>query len=475
MINSQFEMNIKTVINALNNYLVSCNDKNSSVLLQKPMAEILDTLNASSLIQDGNLEGENLRNFIENYLANTTKLHHKHYMGHQVSVPHPTGALGSYIDGFTNNAMAIYEMGPAASALEIFMLNWMIEHIGWAPAPLNSDYDAKLYASGVMTHGGSLANLTALVTARSAKFPEIWENGTPSNLVVLVPEQSHYSLKRTVGILGIGEKNCLKMPADDNGRVLPDQIPAFIAELKNQGKDILAIIGNACGTAAGLYDPLDKIGDICAEHDIWFHVDAAHGAGAIVSPKYRHLVKGIEKADSVIWDAHKMFRTPILCAALLVKNARHLDGAFSQEASYLVHDKEQPGVDQMMRAVECTKSGLGLKMFMSIAAMGEDGLCNYINSRTELAVTAAEYINSIDGFESPVVPETNILCFRIGTDNQRQLDIRKELLKTGEYYISTTEYKNARWLRCVLINPNTDLDVIKGLISEVKRINEKLG
>ncbi|MCC3860345.1 pyridoxal phosphate-dependent decarboxylase family protein [Pseudemcibacter aquimaris] len=475
MKNPNFENDIKTVTNALNNYLDVCANQKSSVIVQRPMSEILSNLNASDLIKKGNLKDGNLEQFLESYLSNSTKLHHKNYMGHQVSVPHPTGALGSYIDGFTNNAMAIYEMGPAATALEVFMINWMLEHIGWTPAPINEEYDANEYASGVMTHGGSLANLTALVTARSAKFPDIWENGTPANLVVLVPEQSHYSLKRTVGILGIGEKNCIKMPADDDGRVLPEEIPELINDLKSKGKDILAIVGNACGTAAGLYDPLDKIGDICAEHNIWFHVDAAHGAGAIVSEKYRHLVKGIRKADSIIWDAHKMFRTPVLCAALLVKKAIHLDGAFSQEASYLVHDKEQPGVDQMMRAVECTKSGLGLKMFMTIAAMGENGIYDYIESRTDLAIEASEYINSLDDFECPVTPETSILCFRIGNDNQRQLDIRKELLKTGEYYISTTEYKKARWLRCVLINPDTDMGVIKGLIEKVRQINAELG
>ena len=477
MADINFESDAKHVIDALAKYLIECEDHSQQVINQPPIFDIINDLEIDTLVANGGLTGHKLEKFVSDYLKSTTRLHHSHYMAHQVSVPHPTGALGSFIDGLTNNAMAIYEMGPGATAIEFYMINWMLKKIGWIPSPVpGSPTGQKLtsYGGGVMTHGGSLANLTAMVAARSAAFPNFWRDGNSGDVVVLVPEQSHYSLKRTVGILGLGERNCISMPADEDGRVLPERIPELIKNLECDGKKIMAIVGNACGTAAGLYDPLDKIGTICNEHGIWFHVDAAHGAGAIVCDEYRYLVNGIESADSVIWDAHKMFRTPVLSAAILVKNHRHLDHAFSQEASYLVHEKEQPGVDQMMRAVECTKSGLGLKMFMSIAAMGEDGLTDYISSRTKLAVEAANYIETQNDIQCPVTPETCILCFRIGDDDHRQLEIRKKLLKSGNFYISTTEYKNARWLRCVIINPKTTLDDLKELFNEVRKINTEL-
>ncbi len=477
MSKDNFDHNAPIVIDALSKYLDECDNSNTRVIYQPPMAEIIKDLNLKSLIEDGRLEGKNLQTFAKEYLKTATKLHHRHYMAHQVSIPHMTGSLGSLIDAVTNNAMAIYEMGPGATAIEYFMINWMLEKIGWHPSPIpggkNIDNDTP-YGGGVMTHGGSLANLTAMIAARSATFPNIWRDGNPGNIVVLVPEQSHYSLKRTVAMIGLGEKNCISMPADEDGRVLPDEVPTLIEKLHADGKKIMAIVGNACGTAAGLYDPLEQIGAICRDYGIWFHVDAAHGAGAIVCEEYRYLVKGIESADSVIWDAHKMFRTPVVCASVLLKDHRHLDHAFSQEASYLAHEKEQPGVDQIMRTVECTKSGLGLKMFMAIAAMGEEGLADYISSRTKLAVDAANYISGLDDIECPVTPETCILCFRIGKNDARQLEIRKKLLKDGKFYISTTEYKNARWLRCVIINPKTTLDDLKELIEEVREINAGL-
>ena len=106
--------------------------------------------------------------------------------------------------------------------------------------------------------------------------------------------------------------------------------------------------------------------------------------------------------------------------------------------------------------------------------MGEDGLTDYISSRTKLAVEAANYIETQNDIQCPVTPETCILCFRIGDDDHRQLEIRKKLLKSGNFYISTTEYKNARWLRCVLINPKTTLDDLKELFNEVRKINTEL-
>lgn len=226
-----------------------------------------------------------------------------------------------------------------------------------------------------------------------------------------------------------------------------------------------------CGTAAGLFDPLEELGALCQKENIWFHVDGAHGAGVLLSDKLKPLMKGVELADSMIWDAHKMMRVPVLCAAVLVKDHRHLDEAFSQEASYLFHEKDQPGYDFMHRTVECTKSGLGLKMFMTVAAQGEKGLGEYIEGRVELAQKTARLLDRQEDFEVAVMPEINILCFRVAHKSDAfQLDIRQKLLKRGTYYITTTDYRGCRWLRLVLMNPDTTLDHVQGLLDEIREI-----
>ncbi len=459
------------VVDALAAYLADSRAKRGPVIGQPPIDELIGTLDLAGHVERGDLRGEGLKRFLQRYLAATTRLHHPGFLAHQVAASHPTGALGSLVDGATNNAMAIYEMGPAASAIEYFVLNWMIERIGWPTVPGRDQLDpASGHAGGVLTHGGSLANLTALLTARSARVPSFWDEGNPGGLVVLVPEQSHYSMQRAVAMLGIGARNCLALPADAEGRARPGAARRLVESLERSGRRVIALVGNACGTAAGLYDPLAELAAVCRDHGIWFHVDAAHGGGALLSPKLRHSVAGIELADSVIWDAHKMMCTPTVCAAVLVRDHRHLDAAFQLDASYLVHDKHQPGIDFLPRAVECTKAGLGLRLFMTLAAMGERGMRAHVERLTGLARDAAGLIAARADLELAVHPETNILCFRAGKDDRVQLEIRRRLLERGRFYVSTTLYRGVRWLRLVFMNPATTLDDVRELLDEVRGI-----
>ena len=470
-----FVPDAEIVVNALAAYISESRAARCPVIDQPQIDELIEGLGLADHLRQGGLSGERLSEFVGRYLAATTRLHHPGFLAHQVAVPHPTGALGSLIDGATNNAMAIYEMGPAASCIEYFMINWMLGKIGWPAVPGSRQLDpVSCHAGGVLTHGGSLANLTALLAARSAKVPEFWSQGSPGNLVVLVPEQSHYSMKRAVAMIGIGEENCLTLPADALGRVSPGPARRMVEALERDKRRVMAMVGNACGTAAGLYDPLEAMGAICRDHGIWFHVDAAHGGGALVSARLRHLMAGVERADSVIWDAHKMMCTPTVCAAVLVRDHRHLDNAFQLDASYLMHDKDQPGFDFLPRAVECTKAGLGLRLFMVLAAMGESGIERHVDHLSGLAASAAELIDRQRDFELAARPETNILCFRAGSDDAEQLEIRRRLLEGGRFYISTTLYRGSRWLRLVFMNPATTLGEIASLLDEVRDIRRRI-
>ena len=471
-----FLSDTQTVIKALKEYYDESVSEKKPVIIQPSLKDIIDDLDLASYVKEGGLTQDRLSEFMEKYLSSTTRLHHPTYMAHQVAAPHYAGAIGSLIDGFTNNAMAIYEMGPAAAAIEYFIINWLLEKVGWPPSPITAPNDNKNtdFAGGVLVHGGSLANLTALIAARNRTAPDVWKKGTPRDLALLAPQGAHYSIARASGILGIGQDAICYLDVDERGAIIPDRLPDAYEKLRNDGKRALALIANACSTAVGIYDPLQEIGDFCRAHDIWFHVDGAHGASALLSEKYRHLLKGVEKADSIIWDAHKLMRTPTLCAALLVRDHRTIDHAFQQEASYLFHEKEQPGFDFMHRTVECTKAGLGLKLFMVLAALGEQGLAEHIERQMELAVEAFEYIHPLTEFECPIRPQSNILCFRIEGSDHLQLLIRNRLIADGEFYISTTSFNGIRFLRLALMNPNTKSGHIKKLIQRVKEIRDSI-
>jgi L-2,4-diaminobutyrate decarboxylase len=184
-------------------------------------------------------------------------------------------------------------------------------------------------------------------------------------------------------------------------------------------------------------------------------------------------MNGIEKADSLTWDAHKLLMTPTLCAALLVRDHRHLDTAFEHEASYLFHEKVQPGFDFIHRTFECTKAGLGLRLFLVLAAVGERGLADHIDRQFDLTARAYDYFRRQRDFECPVKPESNILCFRIaGMSDEEHIRIRDRLIAGGRFYISTASFKGARYLRLVLMSPATTLDTIDRLIREVRALRD---
>lgn len=434
-----------------------------------PLTRLLDDLRLAEPLQQGGLTGDALESFLKRYLGATTRLHHPGFLAHQTPAPHSSGALGSLIDGFTNNPMAIYEMGPPAAAIELFMVNWLLEKVGWAPQPLTAGSPPGEYGGGVLTHGGSLANLTALVAARSHIAPDVWEQGNPADLGLLASPHNHYSVTRAAGILGLGSHSIEALEVDDLGRIVPDRLPRALQRLRDAGRRPMALVANAGSTALGLYDPLDEIGDFCREEGIWLHVDGAHGASALLSPRLRPLLRGIEKANSLIWDAHKMLLTPPLCTAVLVRDHRSIDGAFQQQASYLFHDKQQPGVDLIHRTVECTKAALGLKLYLVVAAMGEQGLADYVESRTELAKKAWHFFEAHPDFSCAAEPESNILCFAWRDWNEEHLALRDRLIDSGDFHLSTAQV-NGRWyLRAVFMNRQTRMEDVERLAEAVAR------
>jgi L-2,4-diaminobutyrate decarboxylase len=457
------------VARALDAYSKEAGAGQGRVINQEPLERIVETLELDRYAQEGGLEGPTLSSFVERYLKVATRLHHPAYMAHQVAVPYATGALGSLIDGFTNNAMAIYEMGPGAASIEFWVLNWMLKKVGWQPAPLDrqSRVENAPFGGGVLTHGGSLANLTAMIAARHRVAPDVWANGNPPNLVILAPAGAHYSIARAAGILGLGQKAVCHLEVDSRGAVIPEKLAQTHERLRGEGKVPMAVVASACSTAVGIYDPLAEIGEFCRREGIWLHVDGAHGACALLSSKYRHLLRGVELADSLTWDAHKMLQTPVLCAALLVRDHRTLDRTFQQDASYLFHDKERPGVDFAHRTVECTKAGLGLKFFMVLGALGEAKLGAFVERQYDLAAQAYEYLRQQPGCECAVQPQSNILCFRF--EGGDELRIRDALNAQGDFYLSSAVFGGKRYLRMALMNPHTRLEDIQRLVQTLRQ------
>jgi len=466
-----FETDAKIVLDALQEFYERSISGIEPVIQQPPMNELVHDMDLEQRIREGGLSGEQLSQFIDTYLSAVTRVYHPANIAHQQAVPHYMAALAGLIDHFISSDGSIYELGPASVSIEYYLINWLLQKVGWEPAPLKPQTPAETQCGGgALVHGGSLANLTALVAARTRIAPQVWSEGNPADLAILAPAETHYSVARAAGIMGLGHRAVYPIEIDEKGVVMPDCLPAAYARAETDGKRVFAVIANAGATAAGLYDPLQEIGEFCREQQVWFHIDGAHGGPALLTKKYRRLTRGVELADSLTMNMHKLMRVTALCTALLVRDARTLDGAFSQKASYLFHEKEQPGFDFLHRTIECTKPVMGLKFFMVLAAMGETGMAEYIERQFDLTAEIYQHLQNLPDFECPVEPQSNILCFHAKNAGSEQLDLRDRLLARGNYYISTATLNGKRYLRLTLTNPASSLEQVKGLVKEIRTI-----
>jgi L-2,4-diaminobutyrate decarboxylase len=310
-----------------------------------------------------------------------------------------------------------------------------------------------------------------MLAARAVIDPEAWAKGVKKDLVVLAPENTHYSIARAISITGLGSEAIVPIPTNQYEVVESGKLEALIERQRDLGKEIMAVVANACATATGLYDPVDEMADVCLEKECWFHVDSPHGATALLSGKYTHLLKGIQKADSMIWDAHKMMQTSSLSTGVLFKNKKHYHGTFTQKASYLIHEKENPGYDVLPYQIECTKTAIATKLFFVLAAIGEKGMSEFIEKLYDNSRNFSQIIDSRPGFSCDIPVESNIICFRYKPDMYDQLKLREKLIKTGEFYITSTEVKGLRYLRLVVMHQGTTSKNIEALLDKIEEIS----
>ncbi len=409
---------------------------------------------------------------LDQMLANGQNLHNPRYVGHQVPASVPLAGLFDAVGSITNQPMAIYEMGPWATAVEHALVRSLCRKVGW---------DAD-HSSGVLTHGGSLANLTALLTARNIALPDSWEHGCPDHAVLVAQADAHYCVTRAAGLLGLGTKQVLKTPLDNRRRMDPAQLDKMLTECRQNGKTVIAVAAAACATPIGAFDPIDSIADVCHKHHVWLHVDAAHGGGVLMSERHRGLLRGVDRADSVVWDAHKMLFMPAVCAAVLYKNKAHRFAAFQQDAPYLF-DASNPGMaefDNGNSTVECTKRSAGFGLWGLWAMFGAEIFQQLVDHTFELTDHVFQQVQVASDFEACHIPECNILVFRHVPDkmrnatlqqqNQFQADVRRTLIRSGDFYIVQTTLDGKICLRLTMMNPITTKDHLDQLLIRIREV-----
>jgi L-2,4-diaminobutyrate decarboxylase len=405
----------------------------------------------------------------KNIIDRSIHIHHPKYMGHQLCPPAPVAALTGLLGELINNGMAIYEMGAAGTAIERVIIELLAGKIG---------YDDN--GDGYITSGGTIGNLTALLAARqNAVETDIWEDGIDESLGVMVSSEAHYSVDRALRIMGFGSKGIIKIPVDDNFCLDTSLLDDYYNEAEDKGIKVIAVVGSAPSTSTGMYDDLQTIADFCRNKDLWFHVDGAHGGGAIFSQKYRHLLKGVEHADSVVIDGHKMLMTPALLTFVMFKNKDVSYSTFNQKAQYLWEkSQDEEWFNLARRTIECTKLMMSIKFYSLLILYGEEIFDKSVTHLYNLGSMFAEKIRQRVNFELALEPHSNIVCFRyiIKNSTEREIDsinssIRNNLLKKGDFYIVQTTLNKRVYLRTTIINPATNSKIFDELLDEIEKLS----
>jgi L-2,4-diaminobutyrate decarboxylase len=413
-------------------------------------------------------------------LSFSHRLHDPRYMGHQVPPVIPASALFDVLGRAANQGAAVFEMAPFGTGAERAVVQELGKLVGWTPGAF----------AGIGTHGGTLANVTALLAARNIRYPKAWREGMTSlsdlKPAIMTSEDSHYCIARACGILGMGTSQLIKVPMDVRRKMDLVEARKLLLNSKEQGLDVFAIVGSACTTPTGSFDDLEGVAALAREFKLWFHVDGAHGASFLFSQRYKALLKGVELADSLAWDAHKMLFVPALSTYLLYKNAKHSWEAFAQDAPYLFDPKDPQGLaefDGGLRTFECTKGALSIGLWGVWSLYGKEFLASLIDRVMDNTKILYELLKSSDDFEPAHEPECNILCFQykpagIRTDVEKlselQFKIRNQLLKEGEGYITGTRLGGRYYLRVTVINPLTLKEHFISLMDKIRGVAKNL-
>lgn len=416
---------------------------------------------------------------VKTMLQRGLNLHNPRYLGHQVPAPVPLAGLFDAVGSVTNQVMAVYEMGPWATAVEQALIQELGATIGWAPDTF----------AGAVTHGGSLANLTALLTARNVALGDVWERGLAGDRpqpVLVTHTDAHYSVARAAGILGLGSRQIRHVGLDKLGRMDPQKLHDQLAFLRAQNRPIVAVSACSCATPTGAFDPLEEIAAVCREHEVWLHVDAAHGGAALLSERHRHLVAGLEQADSVTWDAHKMLFVPALCTFVFYRDKSRSFEAFRQDAPYLF-DPAAPGLadyDSGIRTVECTKRAATFGLWGVWSLFGRQLFTDMVDVTFDLGRRLYEKLAAADDFVPLHEPQCNIVVFRHVPNELRdapsesigifQLELRRRIIESGEFYIVPLEREGVGALRVTIINPLTTADHLDQLLDAIRRHGREL-
>ncbi|KAK7468144.1 hypothetical protein BaRGS_00036608 [Batillaria attramentaria] len=415
----------------------------------------------------------------------SVKTGHPRFFNQLYSGIEPFSLAGSWLSDALNTNLHTYEVAPAFVVIEKYMMRKICDVIGFSEG------------EGIFCPGGSFSNLMATHLARYRINPELRQKGLfgAPKMMLYTSQEAHYSLKKAAFFMGFGTDHVVGIPTDEKGRLRPDAFEEQVQRDKAKGLIPTIVMATSGTTVLGAYDELPKLADVCAKHGVWLHVDAAWGGGVLLTEKYRDRMAGIERADSVAWNLHKMSNVPIQCSALLVKQQGMLMDANGLKAEYLFMPDKAYDVSYDIgdRTVQCGRKVDAVKVWMMWKALGDKGM----GERVERAFENAEYftkrIKDREGFRF-VIPEfecTNICFWYIPPSLRGQEEteewwaklgkvaprIKQRMMEQGTMLVGYTPLapKNfVNFFRIIIHNPLCDFSDMDFVIDEIERLGKDL-
>ncbi|RYV03146.1 putative pyridoxal-dependent aspartate 1-decarboxylase [Shewanella sp. OPT22] len=450
---------------------------------------------------------------MQNLVAHSVHTAAPTFIGHMTSaLPYFVLPLTKLMAGLNQNLVKI-ETSKAFTPLERQVLG-MMHHLVYQKD--ENFYDCWMHddqhSLGAFCSGGTIANITALWTARnqllkaSGSFKGVNYEGLPAalkfygycDLAILTSERGHYSLAKAADLLGIGRNNIIAIPTDENNKVDVELMRKKAAELNSDNIKVLAIVGVAGTTETGNIDPLKALSQLANEIDCHFHIDAAWGGASLLSHKYRYLLAGIELADSVTIDAHKQMYVPMGAGMVLFKNPE-LSQSIMHHAEYILRKGSK---DLGRQTLEGSRPGMALLVHACMKIIGRQGYEILINNSLEKARFFAGLINETPHFELVSEPELCLLTYRyipecVKVKLQRAIEendlervkrintlldgltkfIQKHQREQGKSFVSRTRICPIKYqrepivvFRVVLANPLTSENILTRILEEQTQI-----
>ncbi len=387
---------------------------------------------------------------------------------HFAWVPGPSNFIGVLADALAagvNVCPGTWLESSGPSQIELITTEWLVELCGLPDT-----------AGGVFVSGGSIANLTGLAAARQVKLA-----GDMDGAVIYSSDQAHSSNWKNIRILGFQPEQVRLVPVDEHLMIDVAALSKAVAEDRRKGKRPFCVIATAGTTKTGTIDPLDAIADLCEEHDLWLHVDGAYGAATVLTERGRTLLKGMERAHSLVLDPHKWLFQPFDIGCCLVREVAWLEQTFSEHPEYLQDTRDKMDMTQEVnfcdRSVQLTRAFRALKLWMSIKVFGLETFRAAIEKGMANAERAQQLLEEHGDFEIITPAQIGVVTFRFRPIDSQVPDLNQltrlvfdGIVADGHALLTTTVINGQTVLRLCTINPRTSDADISSTIDMIARI-----